>query len=273
MAEADRSPSEEGSETGKRKEPVKDRRASSSQVDVGEGTEGDDEDHRIQRAVGAIDIGEDLGSITLLGQGRKSTGAAVDARDAEGEDGHQNDDVHERIKALEAGVLADEHEGGGVDVDEGVSTQQVLVVVGDEQADEKQAQNVEQGDTPEHLLDGTRQRLDGVLGLGGGETDELGAGEGEGGRDEAGAETAETVGESTGRVPQLGAGVVVVAGTLGTAAENHDEADDQEDDGGAELEGRCPEFFFGVAEGAPDVDDDNCDEEDCDPDGCFRHHQ
>lgn len=195
----------------------------------------------------------------MLGQGSEGTRTAVDAGHTEGKDGDKNDDVHERVETLQVGVLADQHEGRSVDVDEGVSAQKVLVVVRDQETDEEETEDVEEGDTPEHLLDGTGEGLDGVLGLGSRQTDELRAGEGESSRDEAGAETAETVSESSRGVPERGAGVVVVARTLGTAAENHDEADDEEDNGGAELEGRCPEFFFGVAEGAEYVDDDDSD--------------
>lgn len=236
MAQANRSPGEQRRETGKRKQPVKDGRASSRQVDVRKGTKGYNSQHGEQRAVGAIDVGEDLGGVALLSKGSQGARTAVDAGDAERQDGYENDDVHEGVETGQVGVLADQNEGGSVDVDEGVSAQKVVIVVGDEQADEEETEDVEKGDTPEDLLDGSGQGLDGVLGLSGGETDEFGSGEGEGRGDEAGAETTETVGEGTGAVPQLGTSVVIVAGTLGTAAEDHDEADDQEDDGGAKLE-------------------------------------
>lgn len=257
MAQADRSPGEQSSETRERKQPVEHRRAGSSQVDIGKGTESDDRKDGEQRAVGTINVGENLGSISLLSKSSEGTRTAVDAGHTEGKDGDENDDVHERVETLQVGVLADQHEGRSVDVNEGVGAQKVVVVVRDQETDEEETEDVKEGDTPEHLLDGARKRLDGVLGLSSRQTDELSSGEGESSRDEAGAETAETVGESSRVVPERGAGVVVVPGTLGAAAENHDEADDEEDDGGAELEGRCPEFFFGVAEGAPYVDDDD----------------
>ncbi len=57
----------------------------------------------------------------------------------------------------------------------------------------RQGDDVEEGDAPEDLFDGGGQGLARVGGLGGGETDELGAGEGEGGRHEDAYEALEAV--------------------------------------------------------------------------------
>ena len=54
----------------------------------------------------------------------------------------------------------------------------------DQEADKKETNDVEQGDSPEDLLDGTGKGLGGVLGFGGGKTDEFGSTEGESSRDE-----------------------------------------------------------------------------------------
>lgn len=267
VAEADAAPGEERGEAGQRQQPVEDGGAIGVEVDVGEQTKDEDDGDAGEGPPRAVDVGEDLGGVALLGEGGEGAAAAVDARDADGDDGDEDDDVHEGVEAAEPGVLADEDEGACVDVAVGVGAEEVLVVRGDEQADEEEAEDVEEGDAPEDLLDGAGEGLDGVVSLSGGEADELGAREGEGGGDEDGAEAAEAVAEGARVVPEAGAPVLAVVAVAGPAAEDEDEGDDDEDDGGGELEHRGPELLLGVPYGAEDVDDDDEDEEHGDPDG------
>jgi hypothetical protein len=168
VGEADGAPGEERRKTRQSQQPVKHGRALGVEVNVREGPERAEERNRQEGTAGAVNVRKELGGVALLGEGGEGAGAAVDGRDADGEHRHEDDDVHEGVVALEVGVLAHEDEGRGVDVGVGVGAQQVLVVVRDQQADEEQAQDVEEGDTPEDLLDGAGKTLDGVLRLGSG---------------------------------------------------------------------------------------------------------
>lgn len=99
----------------------------------------------------------------------------------------------------------------------------------------KEVRNL-QSDSPEDLTDSTRERLEGVLGFGGCETDKLSSREGEGSGDENTAETLESTTESTWVVPSACTPVFAVQAALGTTAEYENERDDHEDDGGGELD-------------------------------------
>lgn len=267
VRKTDTAPGEERRQPGQRQQPVKHGRPVGIEIDVRETAKEQNGNDAEQWAAGAVNVRKDLGRVALLGEGGEGATAAVDARHANGDDGDEDDDVHEGIEALEPGVLADEDKGGGIHVGVRVGAEQVRVVRGDEQADKEEAEDVEEGDAPKHLLDGARERFDGVGGLGGCEADELGAGKGKGGGDKDGAKAAKAEAECARVVPQAGAPVLAVLAGAGPAAEDEHEGDDDEDDGGDELEGRGPELFLCVAERAKDVDDDDEAEEHGDPDG------
>lgn len=201
VREADAAPGEESSETGQRLEPVEGDGTAGGQGHVGQWGPGDDCEGRPQRAAGAVDVCEKLGRVALLGERGERAGATVHTRETDGDDREHDDDVGEVGKTDDAGALGDDDEGRGGHVDV-TATKEALVVVGDEKTDEGQGEDVKEGDTPEHLLDGGRERPGGVLGLGGGETDKLSTGEGEGGSDEDTAESNEG-GERAGVLPCL----------------------------------------------------------------------
>ena len=102
------------------------------------------------------------------------------------------------------------------------------MVVGDEQADEGEGDDVEEGDAPEDLFDGSGEGAARVGGFGGGEADEFGAGECEGCGDEDGAEALEAVVEGAWAVPVPPADVAVV----GEAADVDYDAEEAGGDGG-----------------------------------------
>ena len=137
----------------------------------------------------------------------------------------------------------------------------------DKETDKEETEDVEEGDTPEDLLDGAGEGLDGVLGLSSSQTNQLSTGEGESGSDEHAAESLEAVVEGAGVVPVVGTNVVIVLAAAGTTAEHEDEGDDHEDDGGGKLERRGDEFFFGVTKSTKQVDNDDQNQEDGNPDG------
>lgn len=104
----------------------------------------------------------------------------------------------------------------------GGATDESGLVVRDQKTDKGKGDNVEQSNTPEHLLNGSGEGLSRVRGLSSGQTDQLSAGEGEGGVDEDTAETLETVVEGTRVVPVLSTNV----STLRTTAAVDNDSED-----------------------------------------------
>lgn len=118
------------------------------------------------------------------------------------------------------------------------------------------------------MLDGCGERFARVGGLGGGETDELGAGEGEGGGDEDGAETLEAVVEGAGVLPEAPADVACVGTAVGGSAPDvDDDAEDDEADDGDDFDGGEDELCLAVAADAEQVDGDDQEEEERDEAG------
>ena len=142
MGQADGTPGEEGGHTRKLNQPTEDNLTISSQVHVCKSTHRQECDHGRQRAARAIHIGKDLGRIALLTESGESTRTTIDTRHADGDDRNKNDDIHEAVKALETGILANEHEGRSLDIDV-AGAEQTRVVAVDEQADEHETENVE----------------------------------------------------------------------------------------------------------------------------------
>lgn len=266
VGKADGAPGEEGSQGGKVEEPVEDDNTLGINVDVGEATANADDQGGPERTSRAVNVGEDDGGVSLLGHGSQSTGSTVHTGDTDGDNGNENDDVHEVIETVETGVATDEHERRGLGVGVGSLGQKSWVVGVDEKTNEEETQDVEEGDTPEDLLDGTGQRLDGVAGLGSSQTDQLSTGEREGSSNEDGAETLEAVLERTGVVPVTGTPVRVVTTAGRTTTADKDEGNDHEDDDGRHLEDGREELLLSVSKSTKHVDDDDDDEEDGDPD-------
>lgn len=156
----------------------------------------------------------------------------------------------EKALLVEREVKADDAEAGHVD--EGLRDD-VEVSVGTSWTSPRGARGTH--DAPERVLDGRGQGLARVGRLGGGEADELGAGEREGGRDEHGADALEAVGERARVLPVAAADVLAVHALA--AADVEDDSDDDEDDDDGELEARRPELLLGVTERSKDVDGDD----------------
>lgn len=236
MGKADGAPSEQSRQTGDGKKPVEDNGTGGIQADVGNEAEQDEEDDRGQGTARLVDVGEELGSIALLSQSGQGSGSTIHTRDTNGQDGGENDEVHEVVETLQASVLADKHKGRGLGVRVGGRREQSGIIAADQQADEEETKDIKDGNTPEDLLDSTGHVLGWVGRLGSGKTDQLSTGEGEGGGDEDRAETLETILERTRVIPVAGTPVLVVSAILGTTAEDKDEGDNHEDDSGGQLE-------------------------------------
>lgn len=199
VGDANGEPGEEGGETRKSEEPVEDSSTDvGGQVDVGDGGEAEDEDERVERATGLVDVGEEPGGIASLGESGKGTRTCVDTRETNGKNRDTDGDVDEVVHAVDTGLVHDNDEGGDVGT---FSVKETWVVVGNSETDDKERGDVDESNTPEGLLDGSRHSLTGVGGLSGGKTDELGTGKGESGSDEHSANTLESVGESSRVLP------------------------------------------------------------------------
>lgn len=136
VGHADGAPGEQSGQTRQRLEPGEDDGTARAQVDVGQATKDQDSADGEQRSSGLVNVCEDLGGVSLLGQGRQGTAATIDGRDTDGQDGNQNDDVHEAVKANQTGIFTDQDERRSSDVDVIAGAEQVGVVVGNQQADE-----------------------------------------------------------------------------------------------------------------------------------------
>ena len=95
VGKANGSPGEESSKTGKSQKPGEDLSTAGGKRDEGDETEQDANNDGGERTAGTINVGEDHGSITLLGQGNQGTGTTVNTGDTNGQNGDENDNVHE----------------------------------------------------------------------------------------------------------------------------------------------------------------------------------
>lgn len=236
VGKADGAPGEEGSKTRKRHKPVEDGGTSGSQVHVSKRTPHENEADRVEGTTRAIDIGEELGSITLVSERSQSTGATVNTRYTNGDDGNENDHVHEAVKSNQTSILASNDKGRGIGV--GAASEETVVVRLDKETDKEKTQDVEESDTPENLTDGTGERLERVLGLSSGQTDQLSSREGEGSGDKDGAETLEAVAECTRVVPGASTPVSVVDSALGTSTKDEHKRNEHENNRRTELQAR-----------------------------------
>lgn len=157
--------------------------------------------------------------MALLGKGGEGAAAGVDGGVADGEDGDEDDGVHDAGEAGDGCVADGDHEGRGVGVG-AAGSEEARVIVGNEETGDRERDHVEEQDAPEDLLDGFGELDARVSGLGCCETDELGAGEGEGGGDEDAAQALEAVVKSTRLVPGASAQVASVVGGDAAAVDN-----------------------------------------------------
>ena len=159
--------------------------------------------------------------MALLCKGSEGTGRTVNGGVTDGQNGNHDNDVHDRGQTLDAGVLNGNDEGRCVGISRRATGDETLGVVGNEEANQGKGYHVEEGNTPEHLLDSTGERLAGVGSLSGGQANQLCTGEGEGSIDEDTAKTLEAIVERTGVVPVASTDVATLGAT--TAVQNNSE--------------------------------------------------
>lgn len=239
VGETDGAPDEEVGEAGQGQEPVEDVVLVAGLADEGEEAEEELDDDAEDGAALEVDVGEELGGHAALGEGLHGARGAEGARVGDADDGDGDDDVEDGRQDLDAGELHGDDEGRVLCVG-ALGVEQVRVVRRHDQADEEDEEDVEEGDAPEDLLGGLRDRLARVRRLGGRQPDELGAAKGEGRHDEDGAEAGKAAVEGARRVPVLGAEIALRAGAAAVDDDGQDdEADAADDLDGAEEELDC----------------------------------
>ena len=198
MCETDGSPSEECSETRQCEEPVEDCGRVCAKSDVGNETAEENRDSREQRTTCTIDVVEDAWGIALLSEGSESTRSSIDTTVSDRDDRDENNEVQEGIESNKTSILGGNDEGGGSGVDKGLGAEEAGVGGGDEETHEEKTDNVEDCDSPEDLLNCSRKVVCWVLRLCGGQSNQLGSGEGESCCHKNRADSLETVLERTG---------------------------------------------------------------------------
>jgi hypothetical protein len=113
------------------------------EVDVRKSTADENSADRPQGTTRAVNVGEDLRGVTLVGQSGQCTGTAIYTGDTDGYDGDQNDDIHEAVKTFQSRIFANKHKWRGIDIDVATGTKEAFVVVADEKADEEKTEDVE----------------------------------------------------------------------------------------------------------------------------------
>lgn len=260
VCETDATPGEQGSQTGKRLQPSEDFSSAACELHVGNGSKCEDDDGREEWASSFVNVGEDLGGVSLLSKSSKGSRTTVDTGKTDTDDREENDHVDEVAKSWNAGVDCDNDEWRSSHIDEARS-EKSRVVVWHQKPNKEESKDVEQRNSPEDLLDGTRKRLLRVLGLSGCETNQLGSREGEGCSDEDTAESQETVVESSWVVPSPGSPILRVHSVAWATTASKDDTHDHEDNDRRELQERNPKLFFRISQNTEYVDCDDCDHE------------
>ena len=191
VGDADGQPGEQCGETRQGDEPVEHGATDIGKVDVGDGAKDEDGNQRPERSTGLVDVGEDARGVTGLGEGGEGSGTGVHAGETDREDGDADGGVDQVVKTVDTGPSDDNDKGG--DLEQGQrkagradgivathisagSAKQVRVVVRDGETDDGERGDVNQGDSPEGVLDSRRERLSRVGSLSGGKPHELGTG-------------------------------------------------------------------------------------------------
>lgn len=190
------------------------------------------------------------------------TGGTVSARVCDRDDGDGDDGVEDGGEDLDTSELERTHEWRVTSVSTG-SAGQVWVVRWNNQSEEEERDNIEQANTPEHLLGSLGDSLSWVVRFGSGKTNQLSSSESESSSDEDGAETLEAVAERARVVPVVSSNIASLVGRYATTVD--DNSQDDETDDSNNLDRTENEFDFTVTLGSEHVDNDNHSQEDSDP--------
>ena len=140
---------------------------------------------------------------------------------------------------------------------------QVGVVCGNDKTEDEEANNVEESDTPEDLLDSLGKGLSGVGRLCGCETDQFSATEGERSGNEDTAEALEAIAEGVAVSPVCDSNVASRVG--GHSANVNDDTEDNETNAGHDLDNRKNELNLAICSHTEELDSAESNEEDSNP--------
>ena len=221
MRQTDGAPCEDGAETTEGQHPSESLSLFARSGEESQEAEGGGEKDGDERSAATVDVGEDTRGHALFGQSGERAGRAEDGGIADGEDGNHDDDVHDRVETGDTGVGDCDDERRGFGVGGGGAVNEAFFRVWDEQANERQGDDVEESDTPEDLLDGCWEGLARVGCFGRGKAYQFGPCESKGGGDKGGTETFEAIVKGARGVPVFAADVT----TLGSATAVEDDSE------------------------------------------------
>ena len=195
VGQVNRSPGEEGRESGQGQQPVESDATLWCQGDVCEESKDQRKSQGNVWATVLVNAGEDLWCHAVESQSLDGAGGSIGTRVGDGDDGKSDDGVED--------VWHDGDVGEGAGADHwgvlGVGSRCALegwIVRWDDKTEDEERDDVEDGNTPEHLLGGLWKGLSRVVGLSSGETNQLSTSEGESGGDEDGTPSLKSVLES-----------------------------------------------------------------------------
>lgn len=195
VGQVDRCPGEEGGEGGQGQQPVESDATLWCQRDVCEESEDQSKSQGNVWATVLVNAGEDLWCHAVKSQSLDGTGGSVGTGVGDGDDGKSDNGVEDVWHDGDVGKGAGADHWGVLGVGSGCALEG-WVIRWDDEAEDEEGDDVEDRDTPEHLLGGLWKRLSRVVGLSSGETYQLGTSKGESGGDEDGAPSLESVAES-----------------------------------------------------------------------------
>ena len=225
MRKTDGAPDEEVREARQRKQPVENRALLRRFANEGEEPEEELQRDAVQWAAFGVHVCELPGSHAALGKRLHRAGGAEGAGVGDADDGDGDDGVEDGGEDLDPREL-DRDDEGRVFTIGSRRVEQVGIITGNDQAEDEQRNDVEEGDAPEDLLSGHRDRFAWVGSFGGCETDQFGPSEGESCDHEDRTEPLEAIHECAWVVPIFCAEVSLAADST---AVNDDAQNDESD--------------------------------------------
>lgn len=179
----DGNPGKESSDSGDVDKPVKDSLGTLGHNQEGQQTQEGSDNNTDIRNTGLGSAHEEAGSNTTETQSVEQTRANVDVRVTGRDNGRENDGVEDMGEHFGARVDHGNDKGRGCNI--GSFGSQRRVVEGDEQTHEEERDDVENGNTEKHTVDGARNCFTGVSRFTSSNTDQLGTLVGEGSVDQS----------------------------------------------------------------------------------------
>jgi len=156
VREADGAPGEDGGKSGKGEHPVEslygDVRVRGEEAKETE-SRGDDDGNEGTSVT--VDVTEDFGSLTLVGEGSEGTRGTVDGGVTNGEYCYHDDDVEDGGEARDPGILDGDDERGSSGICTTGAVDESWFGIWDQEADQSQGDDVKESNAPEDLFDGS----------------------------------------------------------------------------------------------------------------------